>query len=297
MTWQWASPVDHCPLERRDDELVSCDGGQRFALRDGIWDLVAPEHREAVTEWATAYGKVRAAEGRTAVGAEYYQSLPWTDVSGRFADQWKIRAASFDRLVALLNSWGPPGALVDVGAGNCWAAARLSQRGWTGLCVDVNVDGHDGLGARHHHGTDLVAARAQMSALPLESASIDVVLFNAALHYAQDTAAAVAEAIRVLRPGGLVVVVDSPLYSDQTAGDSMVIEQERGLAALGCEVPATLGAGYLLESELAAWPESCGGIWHDQTARPARVRAAIGRRRAGRETARLSFVVGTKEHR
>ena len=43
---------------------------------------------------------------------------------------------------------------------------------------------------------------------PLNDASVDVALLSQALHHATDPAAAVAEAARVLRPGGDVVVLD-----------------------------------------------------------------------------------------
>jgi ArsR family transcriptional regulator len=44
--------------------------------------------------------------------------------------------------------------------------------------------------------------------LPFPPRSFDLVVFHQVLHYADDPASAVAEAARVLRPGGRVLVVD-----------------------------------------------------------------------------------------
>ena len=50
--------------------------------------------------------------------------------------------------------------------------------------------------------------QADMYALPFDAGSFDVVTIHHVLHYADDPAAALAEAARVVRPGGVVLVVD-----------------------------------------------------------------------------------------
>jgi ArsR family transcriptional regulator len=50
--------------------------------------------------------------------------------------------------------------------------------------------------------------QADMYALPFPSMSIDVVTIHQVLHYAEDPAAVLREAARVLRPGGTMLVVD-----------------------------------------------------------------------------------------
>jgi ArsR family transcriptional regulator len=49
---------------------------------------------------------------------------------------------------------------------------------------------------------------ADMYALPLRDGCFDLVLLQMVLHYAEDAAKAVAEARRVLAPGGTLLVVD-----------------------------------------------------------------------------------------
>ncbi len=284
MSWLWRSPQSGGTLTECGDELQG--GDERFARNGGIWDLLTGSDRDDLVAWSDQYGRVRAAEGRTAPGPEYYRDLPWRDTTGRFADQWAIRAESFDRFLVLLGD--RTGRLVDHGAGNGWAAARCVERGWEAMAIDVNVDGDDGLGAAHHHGVDITLVRSPLETIPLEDSGADAVLVNAALHYAAEPAAVAAEAMRVAGDDGLVVVADSPMFESAEAGRQMVREQDERLRATGVEPPPLPGPGFLCRTDIDSWT----GDWADMTPSRGRLRALIGRRRAGRETARLCFLVG-----
>ena len=50
--------------------------------------------------------------------------------------------------------------------------------------------------------------RGEIEKLPLEDASVDVALLSQALHHAAHPSAALAEAVRIVRPGGRVLVLD-----------------------------------------------------------------------------------------
>ena len=50
--------------------------------------------------------------------------------------------------------------------------------------------------------------RGELEALPLDDESVDVALLSQALHHAEDARRALAEAVRILRPGGRVLVLD-----------------------------------------------------------------------------------------
>lgn len=293
MSWTWASPVDGTLLDEVGGQLVSLDGKQRFDRVGETWWLLPPDERAELEAWSTAYGAIRTAEGRIALDDYYYRALPWRDTTGRFGEQWEQRARSFDRLLADLDAM-TPGCVVDVGAGNGWASARLSERGWAALALDVNVDVADGLGAVARHGVAVETARASLERLPLAGAQADVVVFNASLHYATDPAAAVAEAIRVLRPSGRCYVIDSPVYRSPAAGAAMVSEQQAALARYG-QVPQLRGPGYLLRSHVREWSRGGGATWSDLSPRKDPLRATLGRWRAGREIAQLSFLVARKE--
>jgi SAM-dependent methyltransferase len=52
-----------------------------------------------------------------------------------------------------------------------------------------------------------------------------MVVFNASLHYSTDYVRTIGEALRVLRPGGRIVIMDSPIYRHDTSGRQMVAER------------------------------------------------------------------------
>jgi len=56
--------------------------------------------------------------------------------------------------------------------------------------------------------SNIVWKRGEIERLPLPDASVDVALLSQALHHAADPALALAEAVRVLRPGGRALLLD-----------------------------------------------------------------------------------------
>lgn len=174
------------------------------------------------------YGAHRAAEGRAHAGAEAL-TLPYLR-TGPLARQWAVRARSYDAfrrrvLAPLAAEVGRPLRILDLGAGNGWLSRRAALAGHRAVALDLRDDSVDGLGAAPLGLFPRVAA--SFDALPLRDGSFDLAVFNAALHYALDLAVVLAEAARVVRPGGRVAVVDSPFYRREEAGAAMVAEKRR----------------------------------------------------------------------
>ena len=88
--------------------------------------------------------------------------------------------------------------VLDLGAGNGWLAYQLSRRGHSVVAVDWSDDEFDGLGALCHYAATLAACHADFAALPFADAQFDLIVFNAALHYARNLADTFAESLRVL---------------------------------------------------------------------------------------------------
>jgi ArsR family transcriptional regulator len=62
--------------------------------------------------------------------------------------------------------------------------------------------------ARKHGVRNLHYRKGDLEALPIADAEVDVALFSQSLHHAQHPENAVAEALRILRPGGRIIVLD-----------------------------------------------------------------------------------------
>lgn len=291
MRTAFVSPVDHAPLtfSDLDGALVSDDGSQRFSVIDDVPHLLKPERVSSIEEFARSYGAVRVAEGRGSKDADYYRSLPYVDVSDRLGDQWAVRAKTYELLKREIGA--SPLRVVDAGAGNCWLAARLVSQGHTVVALDVNVDWTDGLGAHIHYEHRFAVARAELEAMPLAAGSIDLVVFNASAHYL-DLANVVSEAKRVLRPDGRIIIADSPLYADPSAGEAMVQEMADYITGLGVKPASYDGPGFITDDTLRA----SGVTWRriaPEAGLLRRVRGRLASRRAGRELATMPLLIAT----
>jgi 2-polyprenyl-6-hydroxyphenyl methylase/3-demethylubiquinone-9 3-methyltransferase len=95
-----------------------------------------------------------------------------------------------------------PGAvLVDLGCGGGLLAAHIRGKGYRHVGVDIVVSA---LEQARAHGVQVV--QADVVHLPLRSGCADVVSAGELLEHVRDVPAVLAEACRVLRPGGLLVL-------------------------------------------------------------------------------------------
>lgn len=188
----------------------------------------------ALARFGAEYARQREAEGRT-YSSEELLRLPYL-FEGPIARQWGVRARSFSLFMRrvlrpLACRVGRPLTLLDLGAGNGWLSFRVAMEGHTAIALDIRDDSVDGLGA-----ADLFIERAEgrmerrvasFSAIPLNSGRVDLAVFNASLHYALDLEACLREVARVVRPGGLIAILDSPFYRRERDGLSMVAEKKK----------------------------------------------------------------------
>jgi SAM-dependent methyltransferase len=218
-------------------------------------------------EFLDNYRTIRHAEGRGSDDPAYYMALPYEDLSGKNADQWKIRGKSyryFERKVlpAIEKRLKRPLDILDLGAGNCWMSHRLSLRDHKPVAVDIFSDDRDGLLAARHYPRPFPVIEAQFDHLPFPKRSFDLVIFNASFHYSSDYHVTLREVRRCLRPRGRVVIVDSPLYARPEHGELMRAER-RGhfLKRYGFPSDALASIEYMDEPMLKALARDLGIEW------------------------------------
>jgi SAM-dependent methyltransferase len=188
--------------------------------------------------------------------------------------------------------------IVDLGAGNGWLAYQLALRGHSVAALDIQTDAHDGLGAWVHYDAQFTPIQAEFDRLPLAAAQADLAVFNGSLHYSADCAATLAEALRVLRPDGLVAVLDSPMYAAASNGAAMVDERQAGFQRIyGFASDALPSEHYLTPGRVHELGEALGLRWH--ILRPFHgwrwaLRPYLARLRGGRQPAEFPVLIGSR---
>src|SRR6266568_917734 len=256
----------------------------------------------AVAQFTREYTTVRRAEGWGSTDSAYYRALPFRDLTGRFPVIWRIRARSYatfvNRVLEPLEARSPRSEVIDLGAGCGWLSNRLALRGHSVIAIDLLADPFDGLGARRHYDVEIAALVAAFDHLPLPDDQADLVVFNASLHYSTDFAKTLSEALRVLREGGTLVILDSPMYVDPISGQRMVQErQARFLATYGFASDALPSEHFVTPTRLDELATELGLAWEIHT--PAldwrtRLGRTVGGLRARREPASFPVIVGTR---
>ncbi|MFQ5400753.1 MAG: methyltransferase domain-containing protein [Anaerolineae bacterium] len=229
-----ACPLCKTPLAITGGEAQCPQDGQTYRRVDGIWQLLRPDRAPLFAQFIHEYETIRTAEGRGSNDPAYYRALPFADLSGKMTADWAIRAQSFttllEQVIRPLENRQPaavrPLRILDLGAGNSWLSYRLAKRGHHLAAVDLTVNHFDGLGAHTMYDADFLPIQAEFDHLPFTHSQVNLVIFNASLHYSADYAATLREAWRVAGPGGVVAVVDTPLYHDPASGAQMVRERE-----------------------------------------------------------------------
>lgn len=108
---------------------------------------------------------------------------------------WETLTHAFTQLLDL-------GDVVDVGSGDGVIAELLAPRARSITCLDISERVVDAARERLQPKRNVHVDTGDMHALPIADASVDLVLLLNALTYSEAPDKALAEAARVLRPGG-----------------------------------------------------------------------------------------------
>jgi ArsR family transcriptional regulator len=163
-----------------------------------------PEEDPLLAADRRAAARLAAERARAASDSFRRHGADWDEMRALGLPGAEIETALLDAL--------PPriGRLLDIGCGTGGLLERLAPRIEEGLGVDASRDMLALTRTRlAERGLSHVSVRqADMYRLALPDAAFDAVTLQMVLHYAEDPAAALAEACRVLRPGGVLAIVD-----------------------------------------------------------------------------------------
>lgn len=121
-----------------------------------------------------------------------------------------VAEADVEQAIERLLSDEPIGALLDIGTGTGRMLQLFAPRAQSAIGIDRSSEmlrlARVKLEEAGIEGASL--RQGDMYALPLPDCSADSIILHQVLHYAQQPGAAIAEATRVLGPGGRLLVID-----------------------------------------------------------------------------------------
>ncbi len=193
--------------------------------KEGSWVFLRLGHAkrvqplfDAIDAWAAAYGpdatgagdlhRLAAVRAERSEAAERYfaeHAARWDEIRSLHVAENEVEGA-----IASALAGAPLGRLLDVGTGTGRMLALHADRADAAVGVDRSSEMLRVARARlAAAGVDRAELRqADMYALPLPAGSADTVIVHQVLHYAQQPGQAIAEAGRVLAPGGRLLIVD-----------------------------------------------------------------------------------------
>ena len=131
------------------------------------------------------------------------------ELAGKFGRHY-VPGRSWKGLAETLLELMPPLVIADLGAGEGTFSQLLARRAKKVIAVD-NSEKMVEYGAelaRKHGVKNLEYRQGDIEDVPIRKASVDLAFFSQALHHARHPQQAVAEAWRILKPGGRIVVLD-----------------------------------------------------------------------------------------
>lgn len=174
----------------------------RFTAEDLTDPILAADRQQAAALIAGRHGK------------------GWADsVAGRMARHYSPGRTwpAFARGLAALIGLPGSGRLLDIASGDGALAELVAPQIAEVICLDQNeaviAEGR----RRLAHLPNLTMTQGDMHALPFEAASFHGAVLMGALCYAAEPAQVIAEAARILRPGGRLVVVTLAAHDHRAA--------------------------------------------------------------------------------
>jgi ArsR family transcriptional regulator len=131
------------------------------------------------------------------------------ELAGKFGRQY-VPGRSWKGIAEALLKLMPPMVIADLGAGEGTISQLMAQRAKRVIAID-NSEKMVEFGAalaRKHHIANLEYRLGDLEDVPIRTGTVDLAFLSQALHHASHPERAIAEARRILKPGGRIAVLD-----------------------------------------------------------------------------------------
>ncbi len=201
----------------------------------GMWDSIVAESRTSPEFEADLAGLETLRDRRRGDARAYFDR-----VAATFGDEI-LPGRTWEGLARALLQLAPRGRYADLGIGDGLLTLMLSEIAHSVTAVDISPQMLAQLKVRaaQRGMTNVTTVEGDIEDLPLSDSSFDVAVLSQALHHAKSPAKALAEARRILIPGGRVLVIDLLAHTEDWVRDQLQHEHlgftESALEALVTE--------------------------------------------------------------
>jgi len=131
------------------------------------------------------------------------------DLAGKFGRQY-VPGRSWKAIAEALLKLMPPMVIADLGAGEGTIAQLMAQRARRVIAIDNSqkMVEFGGQLAKKHAIDNLEYRLGDLEDVPIRSGTVDLAFLSQALHHARHPERAIAEAWRILKPGGRLAILD-----------------------------------------------------------------------------------------
>jgi SAM-dependent methyltransferase len=240
--------------------------------------------------WEEAVEQLRRDPAQAELVLSCYYDDPLRGAAERFAasEEW-----------AALQSWLPPrGRVLELGAGRGITSWAFAKAGWEVTALEPDPSEVVGAGAIRslaaETGVTIEVVESWGETLPFAEGSFELVYGRAVFHHARDLEAFCAEAFRVLRPGGRLILTREHVLSLEKDLDRFLAQHplhrlyggeaaytlDRYLGAIRAAGFATVRTSGPKSSPVNYFPESSAGVdaalKERRAKRIGRIRAFLG---------------------
>lgn len=183
----------------------------------GMWDSVVAENRSSPEFEADLAGLEALRDRRREDSRAYFDR-----VAATFGEQI-LPGRTWEGLARSLLQLASRGRYADLGIGDGLLTLMLSEVAHSVTAVDISPEMLSQLRTRAAQRgiTNVTTVEGDIEDLPLPDASFDVAVLSQALHHAKSPKTALAEARRILIPGGRLLVIDLLAHTEEWVKDQL----------------------------------------------------------------------------